>query len=408
KDTKVTIWVDQLCIDQSNVEERNHQVRLMGRIYGKAQNVVVWLGDEDDNSRAGLKLARKILGLAVKTPDIVLQGDNLESLGLPGRNSKEWRALGAFLRRPWFKRVWVIQEVVMSSKAVVMCGQESLQWDEMVKLALRVNFAINIMSFAGADTAAGRPSQVVLFLIELRDSRRRGNSEDFFRLLCWCRSCEATDPRDKIYALLGLGQYDIAPDYSKSAAEVYMDLAVYHLFQIMPGGPMNGISDRERACWVTELLYCAGDLNTQHSLPSWVPDWKVDFKSRPLCVMHESIYRAGGESLGKVQFCNGPQLRLSGRLWATVKIAGTAELDLRRRMRARELHRMIAAWFAECNRTAAHCPVPLPDGRTPRGSVQANANCQQGGHGQGVFSVLRPLLQRLSFFSPNPPRFRDA
>ncbi|KAI9876544.1 MAG: hypothetical protein M1830_006285, partial [Pleopsidium flavum] len=175
----------------------------------------------------------------------------------------------------------------------------------------------------------------------------------------------------------------------------------------MPGGPMNGISDRERACWVMRLLYCAGDLNTQHSLPSWVPDWKVDFKIRPLCVMHESIYRAGGDSLGKVQFCNDPQLRLSGRLWATVKISGTAELDLRRRMRARELHRMIAAWFAECNRTAAHCPVPLPDGRTPRGSVQANANCQRGGHGQGVFSVLPPLLQRLSFFSPEPPRFRD-
>ncbi|MCJ1230814.1 hypothetical protein MMC12_007488 [Toensbergia leucococca] len=369
-DAAITLWVDQLCIDQTNVEERGRQVQLMERIYRQAQRVVVWLGDEDGNSRLVWKLMRKLLHIDETSPAVVLARNNLESLGLPGWRSMEWKNLEKFLDRPWFKRIWVLQEVVVSTHAIVKCGQDSLLWEEMVRVIKRVKFA-GLSTSGEASYAEHRLScELVTQMDHVRNYQKQGQQRvNFFHLLMSCRNRAATDSRDKIFALLGLGYYDINPDYSKTETEVYLELATYHVSQIIPGGRWQRLSHPQKAEWLSDLLLCACNAPIQRlqgQLPSWVPDWKDGTQREPIvrfgkkCII--SAYNAGGDSLGMVQICNDTQLHLSGKIVDTVAMAGTAQIKLPNRMFVTKHHGVISAWFAESNIIATYCPQPYPTG----------------------------------------------
>lgn len=105
----VTLWVDQICICQDRVSEKNQQVQLMGKIFRNARKVIVWLGNHSDNSRAGMQLAAHLLDLSTRYS--TLNPDQLEAHGLPKRGSKRWTSLAAILRRPWFSRTWIVSIV---------------------------------------------------------------------------------------------------------------------------------------------------------------------------------------------------------------------------------------------------------------------------------------------------------
>lgn len=104
------LWMDQICIDQENLDERKDQVELMFKIYSEAIGVMAYLGEEADGSQRIPELLRKL-------NDIDLEKDDLEArirggwkhtvaLGLPGRNDEIWVSLAKFLSRPWFIRIW--------------------------------------------------------------------------------------------------------------------------------------------------------------------------------------------------------------------------------------------------------------------------------------------------------------
>jgi hypothetical protein len=133
QDTRIArVWIDTICIDQSNVVERNHQVRLMGQIYSNAQQTVVWLGKESEDS----DLAMDFIPLVDKTlkdfegSESVIDYMFLQKLNT-GRDSLAWEALGNLLARPWFQRVWVIQEVALSHTAYMVCGSKRLDWEHV-------------------------------------------------------------------------------------------------------------------------------------------------------------------------------------------------------------------------------------------------------------------------------------
>jgi hypothetical protein len=86
------LWIDALCIDQKNVEEKGQQVQLMAKIYSKAARVLVWLGETEDNSDIALERIR-----------IAAENESPDSL-----NDKTiQQAILALLQRPWFRRIWV-------------------------------------------------------------------------------------------------------------------------------------------------------------------------------------------------------------------------------------------------------------------------------------------------------------
>jgi Heterokaryon incompatibility protein (HET) len=118
------IWIDALCIDQANISERTAQVRMMGQIYSGAERVMVWLGEEDDGSRFTTELA--FVAVEVFANNRLHDGSKQEHI-LPGDPlEKEAELFDSVLRRPWFSRTWVIQEVALARDALLMCVARTL------------------------------------------------------------------------------------------------------------------------------------------------------------------------------------------------------------------------------------------------------------------------------------------
>jgi hypothetical protein len=108
------IWIDQLCINQEDIAERNKQVMLMATIYEKAERTIIWIGEKADNSHLAIKLIQSTPYLSVRENLKLLTASRngtldqiVSTLGAPKMEDKSWVALRRLLQRPWFKRSWV-------------------------------------------------------------------------------------------------------------------------------------------------------------------------------------------------------------------------------------------------------------------------------------------------------------
>ena len=113
----VTVWADALCINQDNLEERSRQVKEMARIYTNATSIAVWLGSEADESTVATRLIKTIA-------DRFIQQGHLQDVVSLRR--EELAALVSLFERPYWKRLWVVQEVLNATEIDVYCGSSKL------------------------------------------------------------------------------------------------------------------------------------------------------------------------------------------------------------------------------------------------------------------------------------------
>ena len=136
---EILLWVDAVCINQANEVEKTAQVRLMTRIYGRAELVLIWLGEELATDRDGLQLMRKVEEvLGEPTFDRKTFGTmylDLEALGLPDMFDPCWATLVKILTRRWFTRMWTIQGLVVARQAVFLCGPVEIRSSSMLHIA---------------------------------------------------------------------------------------------------------------------------------------------------------------------------------------------------------------------------------------------------------------------------------
>lgn len=223
------LWVDSICINQENQGERSHQVWLMQKIYKNALSVVVYLGDEDADSSVALETLR--------SPEHLLSLTRLE------RN-----ALTALFRRPYFSRLWIVQEVVLAKSLHFYCGSSETFIPIFSGSTLELLLTLRKTAPAWMRYSALRQSAA---------------SRSLWSLLQDTNSCRCSDPRDKIFGILSLAiaesEKDIKPDYSLSVEEVYTGIAAFLV------GEVGLLSVLELATRTPPLK----------SLPSWAPNWAV-------------------------------------------------------------------------------------------------------------------------------------
>ena len=123
-DTPRPLWIDAICIDQENHEEKNAQVPKMPQIYNGAQNVCVWLGDEE---------AAQGSGLAFNYMDRILNLKDFDRLVRDKRTPEEWKALASVMKKPWFSRRWVIQEIALAKRATIYSGTNQIPWSDFAE-----------------------------------------------------------------------------------------------------------------------------------------------------------------------------------------------------------------------------------------------------------------------------------
>lgn len=212
------LWIDALSIDQSNVEEKNHQVGMMGDIYRGAENVIVWLGPACNGSDDILDLLN---GLG---PDWAEPGV-LQSC-LDSMNETEGIKLTALYNRSYWSRAWVQQELYLARRFAVHCGTKRMSDVKMVRIH------IALFGYSGNRDSLHKslksPASTVMTRIAVR-----GN---FMTLRRWLGAAltecyQASEPRDIIYALLDISsdcQYSqIIPDYNKPCIEVYLETVAF-------------------------------------------------------------------------------------------------------------------------------------------------------------------------------------
>ncbi|CAF9942350.1 hypothetical protein IMSHALPRED_003630 [Imshaugia aleurites] len=318
------VWVDQLCIDQANLREKEQQLELMADIYRRSSKVLIWLGDEGDESRKVYKIIERLLKLdlvpslgQVKSDNEVPRRtttsvglDQLKSHGLPSPKDTVWQELRSLLSRPWFSRIWTIQEAANATIAEFLWGKEySLTWQDMVSIVRSVREYLP-GTLLGSDVALrGLPADSVYRIAATMQTLEDNTRPDLFNLALTYKAYSASQPVDKLYALLNISSSSQTADYEQSAETTFHQMAyqtinqVYQQIDKVPEElsqqqwhPYPGISQGPHLR-MAALICAAGTANQQLSLPSWVPDWTVDSFPAPIWTRktrHES--RASGES----------------------------------------------------------------------------------------------------------------
>jgi hypothetical protein len=207
------LWIDAICIDQTNDSEKSSQIPLMRKIYSRSARTIVWLGFPPDNFFSVYLL--KKLDLAKQWN--MLSDSDLLKLG----TAEGWfLALGERLRYQWFRRVWVVQEVAVASKIHVFCGGQYIEWGVVVSaldtcLSLRILGHLLITGSLTRQSPDGLQRTGAMKVLQDR-LKAIGLAE----LLLATMDCEATNPRDKVYALYGMVTANSAfpeamiPDYT--------------------------------------------------------------------------------------------------------------------------------------------------------------------------------------------------
>lgn len=291
-----TFWIDAICINQDDLEEKKTQVEMMRDIYATSQRTIVWLG-----SVTGLQPATSQL-----IKDLIYLGHNPGAAMEFGTDENIWHQLGELFRDPWFTRMWIIQEVAVSRQVVVLTESGSWSWEELVSAAISArDYAKEFQILFDPDNA--------IRLSEIRQMYAQRQLPDMLRTLLLTRRSASTMSSDKIYAALGLTDAHFSVDYKETATQTFVRLAVNVI-----------LNSRQRLMLLNVVNDHVYSLNRE--LPSWVPDWEVrhgpkSFTSWPVF----STWQASGRSEPTLSLSNEKRtLHVRGFILDRVKHVGRA------------------------------------------------------------------------------------
>jgi hypothetical protein len=253
------IWVDAICINQRDNTEKSHQVQIMGETYKHANiRTVLWLGDAENDSHEALQL--------IATADAQFFVDYDPSVASPAL-----QALKILLKRAWWKRMWVVQEMMLSPNPVLKCGADEVDFERLVIFR---NLAWEAQS---ADLERFQPLRNLWrecpFTPMLEYHRVKWLDGELSLWLMDVAPFQCRYLRDKVYGLMGL----IHPDIRKQITVSYDEEAVTDRMVFI---------EATWICFHRELLIPLQlgqvEKNASLGLPSWCPDWNSKQTHVPL------------------------------------------------------------------------------------------------------------------------------
>jgi ankyrin repeat protein len=314
QDIDRVLWVDAICINQGNVHERGHQVQYMRSIYRTAERVTIWLGEATYDTDYCMDFMKRLENIShnyacnkwnasdTRWNDIWyptfdrLSDDQMVSL---------FNGLKSLLRQDWFRRVWIIQEVANARVAEVVCGNKSVS---------ARTFAM-IPSFVGIISDSHCQAVLDIMPGPSRESSWWAQKRDLQTLLIKFRNSKASDPRDHIYALLGISSDAcntdfLKPNYEKPIQDVIRD-TISFIFQF-------------------QKLDNPTDFDIDWILPDWtLPDFLANLNSLGNTVFEWAFMNRNDEVVKLLVCCDdidiGSEARGKKLLWRAMR-AGYLEL----------------------------------------------------------------------------------
>lgn len=234
-------WVDQLCINQQNLAERNHQVHLMGSIYSHANHVLAWLGYGELNARLAFDILHMVSDEAA---DFINQKDCFHGLELVAPNAlrntsrEDMSHVIALTQQPYWTRLWVVQEVVLAHDLIFMYGHHKWQlrmtkvntssypfWQSIASSIYKVyrsQISASVKFYEAFKLLAYREERVRRWLRE--PDLQQGLAINLGRAISMAEPRICSDIRDKVFALqMCVSQHErIDIDYGLSSAQVFL------------------------------------------------------------------------------------------------------------------------------------------------------------------------------------------
>jgi hypothetical protein len=267
----VLVWVDALCIDQKNKEERTQQVQLMTSIYSTADSVAIWLGAEENDSPLAVDLLRNVADQADSPKGI--------SRLISSRVGKrDLAAVVSLFERDYWRRLWVVQEIFNARSITVYCGSTKIPWTVYQLASKTFNRYRSELDFhfPGGQRDGRRHtislsqysySQVLVYqgpgsLPDLKAYMGLGEGT-LLEVLRACRRKLASDPKDKLFGILGVlpeeARQEFRADYGLSVKEAYTEIVDYLLkmTEVRYSGSLSFISKRVLSCFTSRQCAAA-------------------------------------------------------------------------------------------------------------------------------------------------------
>lgn len=275
-DRPLSIWVDQMCINQRDAAERSKQVRYMQDIYQRADEVLVYLGPDPMKQATHAATAiHKLFRMFSRKPSDSTIAEECKAI-----SNTLWEALRSMVRQDWFSRVWIMQEIGTSTSATIHWGSSTIRWMnlyavmEQLHISRRYNGVEERFDFELREITDRVTRLHQKFLVP-KNFEGETSMDSFVRRLQLASHQEATDPRDYIFSQLGHysaqltgGITVLKPDYSLTRDTIYHQVAVQCLKH----------SETLEILNLAQVVRWAGSRSENHphrrdSLPSWAPSW---------------------------------------------------------------------------------------------------------------------------------------
>lgn len=343
REKSVVLWCDAVCINQHDREaEKPAHVRYMSLVYSRSQGNLVYLGEDTDGTAA---LAFSTIGRLRDEGKSMLLDLNYET----SANDAEVRALTSLFSRPWFRRAWVVQEVVLGGHSECYLGEQKIMLKAFIDTALNVkrggkgqneNFWMS-RKFSPETTIA---IENLINLHHLREQYAKGidlkKKPDIAELIPCSR--EASDPRDMVYSIIGLLDPSadrrlpprLAIRYNDSVANVYRSTTRYSLAQ------------RDSPYILYQVAHRTDSELEDSGFASWIPQWhRTMEEGAPSQLSNEFHCWPHNELIEPKDKCEDSEpnvLRLDG-IVIDVVTAVTKPLKEEEAHKSRELHEFVTA-----------------------------------------------------------------
>lgn len=270
-------WIDALCIDQDSIEEKNHQVQRMGRIYSKAEKVFAWLGNFSISQRLHFhkfsQLETALWGSfasqGVKTREALegeLQKKNKRNVNQIHRWAEE------LCGNEYWTRLWIVQEVALAASVEVYWGCHSAESRLLIAF---LDLALRAGEYLGDSAAASPVPRIILKASQLLNFSRvlmQVSAQNLQRLLWRFGNHKCSDVRDRVFGTLSLtrGLEKLEVDYSLPKEALFWRLMSINNVMIFPAFVEDlrealGLTYRQINSWFSSHDYS----NRLAASPDW-------------------------------------------------------------------------------------------------------------------------------------------
>jgi hypothetical protein len=378
------LWVDSICINQNNMQERADQVSIMDHIYTGASETLVWLGPASERSARAVDVVKKT---AVGAEDQILKWtstqtygdvfiandtDLLVKNGLPPLTAEDWMDMADIYSRSWFGRVWMLQEVALSRNPTVLIGHHEFPWDAIGHASLVVGLSNALVSLVAASSGVQNFPLVMGIIhstgLQIVRELSKGASGKFqsvtdranfsagidthhpsshlLRLLLSTNGFKATFRRDRVYSLLGVANHlaqmqgqerlSLEVDYKASDDQVITSFgkSLFHNTQSLHLLSHAGLAGR----------------SVKSNMPTWIPSFET--VNAPILGPNYSnlqLFNASKAELGHTSSFSINEERNELDVKAIAPNLGTIEEV------GETLPEMISGQFTSCLKILLHC-----------------------------------------------------